>query len=350
VPAQEDEREGGSTLVPLPVVFYQPETGLGFGVAANYYTRFTEAPPDQPDVTVPPSVFQLIAVYTVKSQIITTLKSELYLGGTRYRVLGDMGYSRFPTKFWGIGNDTPEEAEEDYTPERLTVLGIDAQRELMRGWYLGVTARAFYRKISEVETDGLLATGDVPGSDDGWSLGVGVVGTRDTRDLTTFPTSGSFHQLRALVYSSVWGSDFEYGTYLLDLRRYLPLGRRKTVAIRGLAWASSGTPPFDQLPQIGGDQLLRGYFQGRFTDRQLVAAQAEYRGPAFWRIGWVAFGGVGQVADTWGGFEADGFKTTVGAGIRFLISDRESLFIRADLGYGVDTGSTGFYLNIGEAF
>ena len=27
--------EGGATLVPLPVVFYQPETGVGFGVAAR---------------------------------------------------------------------------------------------------------------------------------------------------------------------------------------------------------------------------------------------------------------------------------------------------------------------------
>ena len=95
---------------------------------------------------------------------------------------------------------------------------------------------------------------------------------------------------------------------------------------------------------------MRGYFQGRFTDRQMLALQGEYRGPMFWKLGWVAFGGVGQVADRWGDLQLDGFKASLGGGVRFLVSPRETLFIRADLGYGVNTGSTGFYLNIGEAF
>ncbi len=344
---QEAPVEDGNTLVPLPVLFYEPETGLGFGLAANYYTRLTQSPPD---VVVPPSVFQLIAVYTVKSQIITLLRGELFLGGTRYRLLGDIGYTKFPTKFWGIGNDTPDDAEENYTRERINVLTTDAQRELTRGWYAGISARAVQRSITEVQEGGLLETGEVPGSQDGWSLGLGLVATRDTRSSTTFPTRGSFHQLRATFHSEAWGSDFGYGAYLLDLRRYLPLGERRVLALRGLGWATSGTPPFDQLPQVGGDQLLRGYFQGRFTDRQMLALQGEYRGPAFWKLGWVAFGGIGQVADRWGDLQLDGFKASVGGGVRFLISPRETLFIRADLGYGIDTGSTGFYLNIGEAF
>ncbi len=181
-------------------------------------------------------------------------------------------------------------------------------------------------------------------------LGLGLVATRDTRTSTTFPNRGSFHQLSAIFHAEALGSDFGFGRYLLDLRRYLPLGEREAVALRGVAWATSGTAPFDELPQIGGDQLLRGYFQGRFTDRQLISLQGEYRGPAFWRIGWVAFGAVGQVADRWGDLRLDGFKASVGGGVRFLISPQETLFIRADLGYGVNTGATGFYLNIGEAF
>ena len=64
----------------MPVVFYQPETGVGYGVAANYYVRLTGSAEDRPDRAIPPSSFQLIGVYTAKSQIVTLLKSELFLG------------------------------------------------------------------------------------------------------------------------------------------------------------------------------------------------------------------------------------------------------------------------------
>ena len=348
-PGAEDP-EQGSTLVPLPVLFYQPETGLGFGVLASYYVRLTRPPDDHPDATIPPSAFQLIGVYTSKNQIITLLRGELFLRGTRYRSTSELGYVKFPTKFWGIGNDTPEDAEEDYTPERLNVMTADFQRELRRGWYAGLTGTAGRREITSVEEGGLIDSGTVPGSEDGWAVGLGAVATRDTRESTTFPTGGSFHQLRATLHGEALGSDFSFGFYSLDLRRYLSVGTRKVVALRAVGAASTGTPPFDRLPQIGGDQLLRGYFAGRFADRQLMALQAEYRGPVWWRVGWVAFGGTGQVANNWGSFAFDGFKTSVGGGLRFLVSEQESLFIRADFGYGFDTGSTGFYLNIGEAF
>ena len=236
--AQEDPdaADPGNTLVPLPVVFYQPETGVGFGVVARYYARLSEAPPDQPDVYVPPSMFQLLGVYTVENQIITQLSGELFLGGNRYRSNAELGYVRFPTKFWGIGNDTPDEAEEDYTPERINVLTVDAQRELSRGWYAGLTARAVYRELTSVTSGGLIDSGEVPGSEDGWSTGLGALATRDTRSSTTYPTTGSFHQIRATFHGDVVG-DFNYGSYQLDLRRYLPLGGRKVVALQALGHA-----------------------------------------------------------------------------------------------------------------
>lgn len=336
----------GSTLVPLPVVFYQPETGVGFGVAASYYTRLTEP---TPGASVPPSLIRFLGVYTAKKQIVTGLAGELFLEGTRYRATTELGYAKFPSKFWGLGNDTPDEAEEDFTPESLNVLTLDVQRELRRGWYAGLSTRAVLRKISEAEPGGLIASGVVPGSQDGWAVGIGLVATRDTRSSTTFPTSGTFHQLRATIHGTAVG-DFGYGAYTLDLRRYLGLGGFKVLALRAVGMATSGTAPFDALPRLGGDSLLRGFYQGRFTDRQLLGAQAEYRAPAFWRLAWVAFGGVGQVSDDWSGFALDGFKAAVGGGLRFMISERERLFIRADLGYGIDTASTGFYLQIGEAF
>jgi outer membrane translocation and assembly module TamA len=112
----------------------------------------------------------------------------------------------------------------------------------------------------------------------------------------------------------------------------------------------SGDPPFDLLPQLGGDVLLRGYFQGRFRDKDLLAFQAEYRAPVWWKLGAAAFVSAGQVAPELSGLRIDAFHPAAGFGLRFLIQEEEGVQIRADFAWGFDVESSGFYINIGEAF
>jgi outer membrane translocation and assembly module TamA len=117
-----------------------------------------------------------------------------------------------------------------------------------------------------------------------------------------------------------------------------------------LAQAVTGTAPFDLLPQLGGDVLLRGYYQGRFRDRTLLAGQVEYRSPLVWRLGLVGFAAAGQVAPEFGAMGFDRFKPAVGVGLRIRFVKATGLSIRADYGWGLEGGSAGFYLNVGEAF
>ncbi|NIN12402.1 MAG: BamA/TamA family outer membrane protein [Gemmatimonadales bacterium] len=339
----------GSTLVPLPVLFYQPETEFGFGGLVSYYFWLTDPPAIGSGERFQPSSLSVIAIYTTRKQIITALAGELWLGDGRWRVLGDLGVTKFPTKFWGVGNDTPEEAEEDYTPLSFNSL-VEVQRGIGSGLFLGGTLQIGYRELREVEQDGLLASGTIPGSDDGSVVGLGLLVSWDTRDNTVYPRSGWYNQVRAALYDGFFGSDYDFGRYVVDLRAYGAPLESHVVALRGLGVASSGTPPFDLMPELGGDRLLRGYFQGRYLDRQLLALQGEYRLPVWWRIGAVGFAAVGQVADRWGDFAFDGFHASVGGGIRFLISPEEGLNLRADYGWGFDVSSGGFYLSIGEAF
>ena len=113
---------------------------------------------------------------------------------------------------------------------------------------------------------------------------------------------------------------------------------------------TAGQPPFDHLAQLGGDVLLRGYYQGRFRDRHLLALEGEYRMPMVWRIGLVGFAGAGRVAGRLDAFDLTGLKTSAGGGLRFLLSPSEGLNIRADWAYGFAVRSGAFYLSLGEAF
>jgi hypothetical protein len=337
-------KSGGSTIVPLPALFYQPETGTGFGALVTYYFRPGNAP-----ASVPPSEIGGYAFYTTRKQIMTSLTTRLYLSGGALRLVGGVGFTKFPTKFWGIGNETPESAEEDYTPLTASLAG-EALREVGRGWFLGGRAQIAHRTLREVSDSGQLVTGTIPGSEDGTVIEGALLLTRDTRDNTIYPRRGQFHQLTLLGAPTALGSDFGYGGVRLDLRRYVTPAGRHVLALRALGDARSGTPPFDLLPQLGGDVLLRGYYQGRFRDQVLVTVQAEYRLPVVWRLGLVGFAEAGQVAPRVGDLAADAFKASLGGGLRFLLAPREGVNIRADYGWGFDVGSGGFYLAIGESF
>lgn len=334
----------GGTLIPLPVLFYQPETGTGFGGLASYLFR-----PGRQAATVPASDVGGYVIYTTKKQILTSLGTRLYLSGGALRLAGNVQYIKFPTKFWGIGNDTPESAEEDYTPRTLLAV-VEAQREVLRGWFVGGRVQVARRTLREVSDSGQLVTGTVPGSADGSIIEGSLLLTYDGRDNTIYPTRGQYHQVNVLGASTGLGSDFGYAGTRFDLRGYVSPATRHVIAVRAVGETRSGTPPFDLLPQLGGDVLLRGYYQGRFRDHTLVAFQSEYRMPVIWRIGVVAFADAGQVAPRVGDLQFDAFKVSLGGGLRFLLSPREGLNIRADYGYGLDVKSGGFYLAIGEAF
>lgn len=335
----------GNTLVPLPALFYQPETGTGFGGLATYYFR----PGAAKGRSVPPSEIAGSVIYTTRKQILTSLSTRLYLSGGALRLAGSVAFNKFPTKFWGIGNETPESAEEDYTP--LTFAAVaEGLREVHRGWYVGARLQAAHRTLREVSDSGQLVTGTVPGSADGRIVEGTLLVTWDTRDNTIFPTRGRHHQLGLLGAATGLLSDFGYGGARLDAREYVSPARRHVLAFRVLGDARTGTPPFELLPQLGGDVLLRGYYQGRFRDQVMVALQTEYRLPVIWRIGVVAFAEAGQVAPRLDDLALDAFKASLGGGLRFLLSPKEGLNVRADYGYGFDVKSGGFYLAIGEAF
>jgi len=335
----------GATIVPLPAVFYQPETGWGFGGLVTYYFR----PGDPTPSFVPPSELGGSLIFTTRSQILASLGTRLYLDGGALRVVGNGSFIKFPTKFWGIGNDAPDEAEEDYTP-LIAAFSGEVLREVRRGWFVGGRLQAAHRTLREVSDSGQLVTGTVPGSNDGRIVEGTLLFTRDVRNNTIYPTAGRYYQLGLLGAATALGSNFGYAGVQLDFRGYVSPGGRHVFAIRVVGAGRSGVSPFELLPALGGDVLLRGYYQGRFRDNVMVAFQGEYRFPVIWRIGLVGFGEAGQVAPAVADLGFKRFKTSVGGGLRFLLSSKEGLNIRADYGWGFDVESGGFYLGIGETF
>ena len=110
----------------------------------------------------------------------------------------------------------------------------------------------------------------------------------------------------------------------------------------------SGDVPVQSLALLGGDYVMRGLYLGRYRDKVLIDSQAELRFPIFWIISGVAFGGVGQVAPTYGQLAINSFHYTYGLGLRLKVDSEHDVNMRFDLGFSSDM--TIFIMQFSEAF
>ena len=110
----------------------------------------------------------------------------------------------------------------------------------------------------------------------------------------------------------------------------------------------AGNPPFYGECILGTGDELRGYVAGQYIDRDLVATQLEYRLELPWRLGLVVFGGLGEVAPSVSQFRFDNILPACGGGVRFKLSRKYNVNLRADIAQGKDVPT--FSMGIGEDF
>jgi len=325
-------------LVVLPIVFYTPETGVAFGAAGAYFFR--------PHPESRTSSLSGIGFYSQRGNLLLGITPELYSRDGSHRMLLGVSYQDFPQSFWGIGGDTTGEMEEEYT-SRAVMFNCLFQHRFLRGARAGLRYKFRYERLTDVEEGGMLSEGILPGADEHIVSGLGVVATWDKRDNIFFSKKGAFVEALAVYHGDLLGSDYAYGEVSLDARLYAPLYGDHSLALRGLTASASGDVPFQELPRLGGAFLLRGYDEGRFRDKVLVAFQAEYRSAYWGRVGIAVFGSYADVAGRWGDLDPRSFKYAAGMGVRFRLNE-ENFNLRIDAAVGED--SDGFYFVAGEAF
>ena len=333
----------GSTLIPFPFYMYSPETKSGVGIVITYFRRPHGATEDQK-----PSTYSASFIITQRKQVVLGAGLERYWATERYQLRGGVVFSKFPDTFFGVGNNTDADVSEDYTP-RTFAASASLRREVVRDLRVGPNVSYVEQEMTEVEAGGILARGELPGSTGGTLVQVGLSAGWDRRDNIVYPRSGSLFELGFTVSNETIGSDFTFTAWNIDLRRYFAPSRSQVVAVRGLATFMMGTPPFQALAMLGGESVMRGYYAGRFRERQRYVLQSEYR-LGFWkRLGLAAFADVGDVAHDVSDFHLDAMRFAGGFGLRVLLSKSEGATLRADLGTG-DDGSSGMYLSILEAY
>jgi outer membrane protein assembly factor BamA len=133
-----------------------------------------------------------------------------------------------------------------------------------------------------------------------------------------------------------------------DASFYQKLSKRAVLATNLWGSVAWGNVPFNMMAELGGPKKMRGYYQGRFRDNNVLLAQTELRFDIFKRFGGVIFGSTGMMGNESRLLRTDDWKYSYGAGLRFTANRRDHLNIRID--YALGQNSRNFYLTIGEAF
>ena len=332
---------GAIDITGYPYFFYSPETEFALGGAMIFTMRLS------PDPAVKPSNAILSGYYSVKGSYDIFFNPEFYLGNDRYYIGISADYFRFVDKFWGIGNNTPDFDSAGYI-RKLIWLNLEFDVSVVGPLKVGVNYDFNSTTIEDKQSNPFLLSGSVTGSDGGTSSGIGAVLFADTRNSAFYPTKGGYYKLSFLTAVDWLGSSFSFRRWILDLRHYVSMSSSLVLAMQMFGTAITGDPPFYMLPALGGDNIMRGYYEGRYRDKFYLAAQGELRVRLTRRWGLVGWAGIGDVSGDIPGFRLKDGKPTFGVGVRFALDPVEVVNVRADFGYGQDT--RGIYFNAKEAF
>ncbi len=334
-----------SGTVAIPLLYFTPDTRWAFGAAGVHY--FKLSPKDDTGNETRMSYIQFLADYTQNRQLDLWSVWNVFTNNEDYLLKGELRFRNFPDRFYEIGNRSRAETEEFYSYDLISLKALFLKK-VHPGLFVGLDYHYEYEFGFRYTEGGLLASGQIPGSAGGTGSALGGVAVLDTRDNIINAYKGRLAEFSTYFYRPAIGSTFNFTVVNGLYQQYWQLRPRHVLALQSRVRLAYGNIPFLDMSTLGNDDLLRGYPKNRFRDRHFAGTQLEYRFPLFWRIGWVAFAGVGDVFEQTTDFSWNSAKYSIGTGLRFLVNPAERLNVRLDYGRGREGGY--FYFIVSEAF
>lgn len=329
-------------LSPLPVVYYSPETKLGFGVLVGANKTLGN------DSLTTGSYLQSSFIYTLNKQYEWSNLGRLYSRGNKRIFDYRLYYAFFPEFYYGYQVENPKQYK---WPVEFNRIWIELKNlwRVDRNLYLGVYGR--FNRIYNLSTfyDGDSDMPLPPGSEGYHVAGISPLLVVDSRDSQVYPRTGRYLEVQWVAHPSMI-SDYVYGNVRIDLRFYKKMDwlNDDVLAFQFFANLNQGDVPFRDMADIGGSSTMRGYYRGYFRYKNMHALQTEYRFMANRYIGFAAWVGAATLSDKWNEPFRNSIKPSAGLGLRLRINQTDKLNVRADYGFGKN--QTGLYLDAAEAF
>ena len=343
----------------LPYPSYSPETSWQFGITGVWYFHTSKENQQFSDLNFDMG-------YTLNQQWYINANSRIYFNiQTRWFLDTYLSAKHYPDLFFGTTNNI----DSVYNPAiKYTSNFIDLKAKpsfyITNHWLAGATLHIRYDNSTLLIPHSSFLIQN--GFGENLFLGIGGAISYDTRSNNYYPLHGLFFKTTITYYQQIpFGSQQSTvngqqncGSFLtpnssflilIDLRQYIPLYKELILAWNFRSeWAVGNNVPFQLLPTIGGQDLVRGIRQNKFKDNTLFALQTELRIPIWRFLKAAVFGSVGDVYN-YNNWQWATPKIGYGAGLRACIHQAKTN-IRFDVARQNYSNDWSFYFTVKEAF
>ena len=337
-----------ASFVIVPVLSSAPETGVEVGGSA-LYSFYSDTTAKNTNVS---NVFGYASI-TTKDQTNLTLSSAYWFPGNTIHLSGAVSYFNYPFDFYGIGNATGQ-VNQDKLGEHRFKLNLEAEKKL-GDLFLGVVGGAFNYSFSDGNPASIYNTDPaVEDKQGGPSVFAGPSVIFDSRNNNTYTTSGTIVTAYLNIMQGMFSNNnYQGGFFNVEYSGFFSLTKQLVLGLDVQEQSLvGGQSPFYLLPALGSDEMMRGYYNGRFRDRNFLAGQTELRYRVSKRFGIVGFAATGEVFHSV--FDVHDLKPDYGGGVRYFFDVQKGLSIRMDYGVGEkrpgESRQQGLYVALGEAF
>jgi hypothetical protein len=336
------------SLLILPVLGYSQETKVELGATGiyNFYV-------DKADTTIYTSNINTVLSLTTEKQINLKLETDIWTKNNDYHYIAAVRYKKYPFNYYGIGGETLA-SDKTLLTQRFLQFNFELEKKIVKKYYTGVNIQFENFTYTEKSAQGNSELSQVYGGNGGKYLALGLSQSYDSRNSNTETTKGLYGRVKYAYVPNFWGEDnYTGGILSVDLRAFFPLHKNLTLGVQSVyKTLFSDNIPFYLTPQLGNDEIMRGYYQGRYRDKNYLANQAELRYRIHPRIGFAAFLGAGTVYEK--ALDLSHLKFSGGGGFRYFFDLEHNSSIRIDYAIGEknqgEERQGGFYLSLGQAF
>ena len=317
---------------------YSKNTSFGIGLLAAGLFRL-----DRTDSITAPSDISIFANVSVSGFYALGVTGNNIFSHNKRRLNYTVMFASAPRSFWGIGYDAGRHnPESSYSEKRYLVEGRYLHEFLPHTYVGGLVSFEHTRglKFSKQEYlhgEKLHYT----------ATGIGAILEYDSRDFIPNPFRGLYMSFQETLFPKGLGNcgkTLWRTTFTADA--YQRVWKDGILAADLYAVFNTDGTPWPMLARLGGSQRMRGYYQGRYTDNDMITLQIELRQRIWRRIGCAVWGGAGNVFPSLGEFDWSQTLPNYGIGFRWELKKRVN--VRLDYGFGKKT--SGFLLSINEAF
>lgn len=317
---------------------YSEDTKFGIGlVAAGLYRM------DPADSLLAPSDVSIYGNISTSGFYLIGIRGNNLWPQDKYRLLYNLNFYSFPGTFWGIGyeNGNNDDNESKFTRQQYSVK-VNFLARTARNLYIGPLASYDYAEGKKFDRIELLDGQDRVTQ----NLGLGFSIVYDSRDVSTAPAKGFYVKGEQRFFPAFLGNKYAFSRTDIIFDYYKKVWKGGVLGFDFHSQNNYGRVPWTMMASLGGSYRMRGYYDGRYRDNNIVEGQVELRQRVWRRNSIAVWAGAGNVFKDFGSFQWSQTLPNFGIGYRWEFKKRVN--IRLDLGFG--RNGNGFIFNINEAF